>query len=139
MATVKEIMTPGVECVGENDTLVEAAKRMKELDVGSLPICGEDQKLHGMLTDRDIVVGCIADGGDPGATTAGQLAKGTPVWVSADAPAGEALKRMAQAKVRRLPVIENGQLVGIVSQADVAKQLPEDEVGSLVELISSGS
>ena len=65
MATARDIMTGGVECVGENETLDDAARKMRDLDVGSLPICGEDNRLKGMLTDRDIVVRCLAEGGDP--------------------------------------------------------------------------
>ena len=68
MATARDIMTGGAECVGENETLVDAARKMRDLDVGSLPICGDDQRLKGMITDRDIVVRCLADGGDPSAT-----------------------------------------------------------------------
>lgn len=66
-------MTGGAECVGENETLEQAARKMKDLDVGSLPICGEDNRLKGMLTDRDIVVKCLADGRDPRTATAGEF------------------------------------------------------------------
>ena len=65
MATARELMTEGAECVNSTDTLVEAARKMRDLDVGALPICGEDQRLKGMLTDRDIVVKCLAEGNDP--------------------------------------------------------------------------
>jgi CBS domain-containing protein len=136
VATAREIMTGGVECVGESETLVDAARRMRDLDVGSLPICGEDNRLKGMLTDRDIVVRCLAEGGDPASTRAGDLAQGKPVTVGADDPVEEILRTMSQYKVRRLPVIDGHDLVGIVSQGDVAKNLPEDRVGDLVEAIS---
>jgi CBS domain-containing protein len=136
MATAREIMTGGVECVGESETLVEAARKMKQLDVGSLPICGEDNRLKGMLTDRDIVVKCIAEGGDPNSAKAGDFAEGKPVTVGADDPAEEILRTMGQYKVRRLPVIDGHDLVGIVSQADVAKALPETKVGEVLEAIS---
>jgi CBS domain-containing protein len=65
MTTARDIMTEGTECVGTGDTLVDAARKMRDLDVGGLPICGDDGKLAGMITDRDIVVRCLADGGDP--------------------------------------------------------------------------
>ena len=136
MATARDIMTGGVECVGENETLADAARKMRDLDVGSLPICGEDNRLKGMLTDRDIVVKCIAQGGDPTSTRAGDYAEGKPVTVGADGPVEEILRTMTQYKVRRLPVIDGHDLVGMVSQGDVAKNLPEERVGDLVEAIS---
>ena len=117
MATARDIMTGGAECVGENETLVEAARKMRDLDVGSLPICGDDQRLKGTITDRDIVVRCLAEGGDATSTRAGELAKGKPVTVGADDPVEEILRTMSQYKVRRLPVIDGHDLVGVVSQA----------------------
>ena len=137
MVTARDIMTGGVECVGENETLVEAARKMRDLDVGSLPICGEDNRLKGMLTDRDIVVRCLAEGGDPNSTRAMDLAQGKPVTVGADDPVDEILRTMSQYKVRRLPVIDGHNLVGVISQADVARSMPERKVGDLVEAISS--
>jgi CBS domain-containing protein len=136
VASARDIMTGGVECVGENETLADAARKMRDLDVGSLPICGEDNRLKGMLTDRDIVVKCIAQGGDPSSTRAGDYAEGKPVTVGADDPVQEILRTMSQYKVRRLPVIDGHDLVGMVSQADVARNLPEEMVGDLVEAIS---
>jgi CBS domain-containing protein len=134
--TAREVMTGGVECVGENETVLDAAKKLTDLDVGSMPICGEDNRLKGMLTDRDIVVRCLAEGGDPTSTRTGDLAQGKPVTVGADDPVEEILRTMTQYKVRRLPVIDGHDLVGIVSQGDVAKNLPEERVGDLVEAIS---
>jgi CBS domain-containing protein len=137
MATAREIMSGGVECVGEKETLVEAAKKMRDLDVGSLPICGEDNRLKGMLTDRDIVVKCLAEGGDPSTTTAGSLAEGKPVTIGADDDLDELVRTMSQHKVRRLPVIDGHDLIGVVSQGDVAKALPPEKVGDLLESVSS--
>ena len=137
MATARDIMTGGAECVGENETLVEAARRMRELDVGALPICGEDNRLKGMVTDRDIVVKVIAEGGDPASTTAGTLCEGQIVTIGADDPIEEVLRTMKQYKVRRLPVIDGHDLVGMVSQADVAKNVPQEKVGELLKTISS--
>ena len=136
MTTAREIMTGGAVCANTPDTLVEVAKKLRDLDVGSLPICGEDGKLAGMLTDRDIVVRCIAEDGDPSATTAGDLAEGKPVTIGADDSVEETLRTMSEHAVRRLPVIDGHELVGIVSQADVAKNLSEESVGALVEAIS---
>ncbi|HEY9349246.1 MAG TPA: CBS domain-containing protein [Acidothermales bacterium] len=132
-------MTSRAECIGENETLVAAARKMRDLDIGSMPICGDDDRLKGMITDRDIVVRCVAEGNDPSEMRAGELGQGKPVTIGADDPVEEILRTMAQYKVRRLPVIDGQRLVGIVSQGDVAKNLPEERVGELVEAISSGS
>jgi CBS domain-containing protein len=72
----RDVMSTDVTCVGENETLLDAARKLAELDVGSLPICGEDDRLKGMLTDRDIVVKALAQGKDPGSTKAGELGQG---------------------------------------------------------------
>jgi CBS domain-containing protein len=136
VTTAREIMTGGVECIGENETLELAAQKMKDLDVGSLPICGEDNRLKGMVTDRDIVVKVLAGGQDPRAVKAGELGQGKPVTIGADDSIEEAIKTMQSHQVRRLPVIDGHELVGILSQADVARNYPEDRVGELVEFIS---
>lgn len=136
MTTAREIMTGSAECARTTDTLADAAKKMRDLDVGSLPICGEDDRLKGIITDRDIVVRCIAEGGDPTTTTVDSLAEGKPVTIGADDSVEEALHTMVEHHVRRLPVIDGHELIGMVSQADIAKNLPEDKVGELVEAIS---
>ena len=136
MAIARDIMTGGAECVGENETLVDAARKMRDLDVGSLPICGEDERLKGILTDRDIVVKCLAEGGDAGSAKAGDLAQGKPVTIGADDDVSEALATMKEHKIRRLPVIDGHDLIGMLTQADVARSLSEDRVGDLVEYIS---
>jgi CBS domain-containing protein len=133
----RDVMSTGTECIGENDTILDAAKRLAEVDVGAMPICGEDNRLKGMLTDRDIVVKVLAQGKDPSATKAGELGEGKPVTIGADDSVEEALRTMAANKVRRLPVIDGHDLVGMVSQADIAVNLPEDQVGGLVEVISA--
>jgi len=137
MTTARDIMTPGAECAGVNDTLVDAARKMRDLDIGALPICGEDNRLKGMITDRDIVVKCLAEGRDPNSTKVGELAEGKPVTIGADDSVEEALHTMSTHGVRRLPVIDGHDLVGMVSQADIARNLPEDKIGDLVEAISS--
>ena len=136
MPTAREIMTPDVTCVGEGESLTAAARKMAQLNVGSLPICGQNDRLIGMLTDRDVVVKVIAEGGDPGTVTAADLAQGKPVTIGADDDAAEILRTMAQYKVRRLPVIDGHRLVGIVAVADVARALPDRPVGDLIDAIS---
>jgi len=137
MTTAREIMTGNAECASVNDSLIDAARKLRDLDVGALPICGEDDRLAGMITDRDIVVKCIADGGDPSSVKVSELAEGKPVTIGADDSVEDALRTMSQHGVRRLPVIDGHDLVGMISQADIARNLPEESVGDLVEAISS--
>src|SRR5215210_2508800 len=138
MTTARDIMSGGAECAQTTETLADAAKKMRDLDVGALPICGEDDRLKGMITDRDIVVKCIAEGGDATSTKVESFCEDKPVTIGADDSVEEALKTMSDHGVRRLPVIDGHDLVGVVSQADIAKNLPEEQVGELVEAISSG-
>lgn len=135
--TAREIMSPDAECVREGDSVLDAAEKMARLDVGALPICGEDDRLKGMLTDRDIVVRVLAEGKDPSGTTAGELAEGKPVTIGADDSAEEALRTMSEHKLRRLPVIDGHELIGIVSQGDLATALGREQAGELLETISS--
>ncbi len=135
--TAREIMTGDAECIGENETVVTAAEKMARLDVGSLPICGEDDRLKGMLTDRDIVVKVLAQGKDPAQTKTSELAEGKPVTIGADDSAEDALHTMTEHKVRRLPVIDGHELIGVVSQGDLATALGREQVGALVEAISA--
>ena len=136
MTTARDIMTADVTCVGEDETLTAAAHKMAQLGVGSLPICGSDERLKGMLTDRDIVIKSLARDQDPGQVTAGQFAEGKPVTIGADDDVDEVLSTMATHKVRRLPVIDGHRLVGFVALADVARALPDRPVGDLVDAIT---
>jgi CBS domain-containing protein len=135
----RDIMSSDCTCIGENDSVLDAAKKLAQLDVGSMPICGEDNRLKGMLTDRDIVVKVLAQGKDPASTRAGELGvgDGKTVTIGADDSVEDALRTMIDNKVRRLPVIDGHDLVGIVSQADIATNLDEEKVGDLVEAISA--
>ncbi|MFF9915505.1 CBS domain-containing protein [Streptomyces sp. NPDC013457] len=135
MTTAREIMHTGASCVQENESLLDAARRMSELDVGALPICGPDDRLHGIITDRDIVVKCLAKGKDPHHMTAGDLAQGKPVTVDVEADSEEVLRTMQDHHIRRVPVIDDHRLVGMISEADLARHLPEERVGHFVEEI----
>ncbi|MFD9520723.1 CBS domain-containing protein [Streptomyces sp. NPDC059979] len=137
MTTARDIMTPEPECIDAESTVLEAAQKLARLDVGALPICGADHKLKGMLTDRDIVIKVLAEGKDPAICKAGELAQGEAVTIGADDDAAEILHTMTEHHVRRLPVIDGHDLVGIVAQADVARALPDPQVGDLLEAISS--
>lgn len=135
MATAREIMHVGAECIGENDSLADAARRMRDLHVGAMPICGEDDRLHGIITDRDIVVRCVAEGTDPSSVTARQLAQNSLIWVDVNADHQEVLRLMGQHKLRRLPVIEDHRLVGMISEADVAMHMSEEEIAAYTRTI----
>ncbi|MEV6202474.1 CBS domain-containing protein [Streptomyces sp. NPDC051771] len=137
MTTAREIMTPDATCIGAEDSILEAAKKMTDLGVGALPICGSDERLKGMLTDRDIVVKVLGAGKDPATCMAGEFAQGEAVTIGADDDAAEILRTMAEHKVRRLPVIDGHTLVGLVAQADVARALPDPQVGELLEALSN--
>jgi CBS domain-containing protein len=128
-------MHPGCECLGINENLIDAARWMAELNVVALPVCGQDDRLEGIITDRDIVVKCIAKGKNPAEVKAGDLIEEAHVWwIDADADIDEVLHQMAEHKIRRLPVLENKELVGIISQAELATKLLE-----LVEAVSGPS
>jgi len=135
----RDIMHPGAECIGENDSVATAAQRMRDLGVGSLPICGADDRLHGILTDRDIAVKCIAEGRDPAQVRAGELVEGTLFWVDANADIGEVLNQMEDHRVKRLPVIESHRLVGMISEADLARNLDEHRLAEFVEKVYAAS
>ncbi|MFD3679188.1 CBS domain-containing protein [Streptomyces sp. NPDC058613] len=136
MTTARDIMTEDAECIGAQETVFEAAQKMTRMGVGALPICGEDDKLKGMLTDRDIVVKVLGAGKDPGQVKAGELAQGEAVTIGADDDAAEILATMSEHQVRRLPVIDGHRLVGIVAQADVARALPDPQVADLLQALS---
>lgn len=136
MSVVREFMTTDARCITENQSLVDAARMMMDLDCGSLPICGDDGRLKGMITDRDIVLKCVAEGRNPADVMARDLATGKPYWVDADANVDEAIDMMERHQVRRLPVISDHRMVGIISQGDIARNYSEQRVGELVEHIS---
>ena len=136
MSAVREFMTTDARCIRESESLVDAARMMMDLDCGALPICGDDGKLKGMITDRDIVLKCVAAGRDPGQMMARDLASGKPYCVDADANVDAAIDMMEKHQIRRLPVISDHKLVGIISQGDIARNYSEQRVGQLVEHIS---
>jgi CBS domain-containing protein len=135
MTTARDIMHAGATCIGEHETLQHAAQQMRDLDVGSLPIRGDDDRLHGIITDRDIVTKCIADGADPARITAGELAQGMPVTIEPQADVAEVLRTMEQHQIHRLPVIESQQPVGMISQYDLSRHLSGNAVGECVGAI----
>lgn len=134
MTTVADVMTPGVESTSSTATLRDAARAMREGDFGSMPVV-DDGQLTGILTDRDIVVRAVAEGLDPAARV-GDVASRDPVTVEPGEDLDDAMDLMARHRIRRLPVVEDGRLVGVVSQADVALGAKEAQTGAVVEQIS---
>ena len=133
---VRDVMTSSPRTIDPSTVLHEAARLMRDEDVGALPIV-EGDRLQGMLTDRDIAIRAVAEGKDPQSTTAQEVASRDLVTIDPEQSLDEALRLMAKHQVRRLPVVEeDGRLVGIVAQADAAMSGDEREVGRTVEEIS---
>ena len=131
------IMHKGCECAKHDMSVFEASKLMERDMIGALPVCGPDNKLMGMVTDRDMVVKCIAKGLDPKECIVKDLCEGPVVWINQNATAREVLASMEEHQIRRLPVLDdNKTLVGIITQADLAKHLGEYAVGELVTAIA---
>jgi CBS domain-containing protein len=139
MTTARDMMHVGVKCIGEHETLDNAARIMRQHGVGALPICGDDDRLHGIVTDRDIVIKCLATGGDPRSMTAAELAQGKPVTVDAGTDLHEVLRTMREHQIKRLPVIEEHRLVGMISEADLARHLSDDDLAEFVEAVYARS
>jgi CBS domain-containing protein len=138
MERVRNVMTQNPTSCDPAATAAEAAKVMASEDVGSVPVV-KAGRLVGIVTDRDVVVRVLAEGRDPNSTTIGEIASSDLETVSPDDDLDTALRKMASSKVRRLPVVEGDQLVGIVAQADVARQGDDSETGQVVEEISRQS
>ena len=133
---LRDVMTSKPRTIEPSTPLEQAARIMRDEDVGALPIV-EGDRLFGMLTDRDIAIRAVADGKDPKATKAQDVASRQVVTVDPEQSLDEALRLMASHQVRRLPVVEeDGRLVGIVAQADAAMEGDERKVGRTVEEIS---
>ncbi|WP_431967596.1 CBS domain-containing protein [Nocardia sp. bgisy134] len=131
----RDIMHADATCIPADETIDRAAQMMRNMDVGALPICHND-RLVGMLTDRDIVVRCIAEGHNPGRIRAGDLAKGTPRWVDADADLQQVLELMEQNQIKRLPVIENKRLIGMICESDLAKNVTDAQLAEFISAVS---
>ncbi len=118
---VRDLMNPSVVTVEPGSSAALAARLISRHNVGALPVCGSDRKLRGMVTDRDIVLRCVAAEEDPAQTPVRDIMTRGCASIAPGADCREATRLMAEQQVRRLPVVEDGKLVGIVSLADLAK------------------
>lgn len=138
---LKDIMTPDVECVRPGDTLQEAARKMKSLDVGPMPVCGDNDKIVGMLTDRDITIRATAEGLDPKTAKVRDAMTDEVVYCFEDQDVKEAAKLMEERQIRRLLVMNRDKrLVGIVSLGDLAtKTGDKQQAGEVIKDVSEPS
>lgn len=135
---VRDIMTTEVRTAAPDTTIEEIATMMRDEDVGSIPVV-DGNELSAILTDRDIVVRCLAEGKDPAETTAEDIASEDLVTIEPDADVRQAARLMSSRQIRRLPVVEDGNLVGMVALGDIAvKQRDEEVSGEALEEISEG-
>ena len=133
---VSDVMTTRPRAVTPNTPVTQVAELMRDEDVGAIPVVQDDQ-LVGMVTDRDIVVRAVAQGKDPRGMPAAEVSSRELVTVDPDQDLSDALQLMAQHQVRRLPVVDrDNHLVGVVSQADVAREVKDKAAGELLEDIS---
>jgi CBS domain-containing protein len=132
---ISELMSPNPCAIDANKPVAYAARMMKDEDVGLAPIV-DGERLVGTLTDRDIVTRVVAEGKDPQSVTVREVASTNLVTVDPKQDLDEALRLMASNQVRRLPVVEDGRLVGVIAQADVAREAKDKQTGELVEEIS---
>jgi CBS domain-containing protein len=138
--SVRDAMTQNPRSIGVSASVVEAARLMRDQHIGSLPIT-DGEELVGMITDRDITTRVVAEAADPKTTSVGNVSSRDLISVKPDDDLEDAVQLMASHQVRRLPVVEDGRLVGIVAQADIALNFRENEqrIGELVEAISEPS
>jgi len=136
MTKARDLMTAGAEYLKGDNTVAEAAKKFASMSTGALPVCDTNGHLQGVVTDRDVVVEVVAAGKSPDKTKLIDLVHGEAVTIGADDSIDEAIATMKDHKVRRLPVIDGDKLVGMLSQADIARACSPDQVGDLVAAIS---
>lgn len=136
---VKDVMTHEVQCVSPDTTLQDAARKMRDLNVGPLPICDND-RLAGMITDRDIIIRGVAEGKNPATTPVRDVMTSNVVWCFEDQDVNSAADLMKEKQIRRLLVLNGDKrLVGIVSLGDLAVETSDEHLcGSTLEAVSSG-
>ncbi|MGN6472681.1 MAG: CBS domain-containing protein [Mycobacteriales bacterium] len=136
MTKARDLMTEGADYLKGDNTVADAAKTLASMSTGAIPVCDTDGHLRGVVTDRDLVVEVVAAGKSPDKTKLIDLIHGEAVTIGADDSIELAITTMKDHKVRRLPVIDGDKLVGMLSQADIARACPPEQVGELVAAIS---
>lgn len=135
---IRDIMTRPAIRIHKDEPISVAARTLEHYNIGALPVCGSDGRLCGLVTDRDIVIRCLAPERKPEQTTVGQIMTGRVLTVSPDMDASEAARLMGAQQVRRLPVVENGKLCGMVTLGDLASSWEDAGAGAaLTEITSS--
>jgi CBS domain-containing protein len=137
MPTAREIMTPNPTIVKTDASVADIAKRLRDEDIGAVIVCNEDNRIEGLITDRDIAVEIVAGGKDASGTKASDLLSGMEtVTIGADDDVREAVRTMKDHAVRRLPVIDGDRVIGMVSLADLARSVDDELAGELLRTIS---
>lgn len=126
-------MNRGAQTIGADESLLDAARHMKNLQIGSLPVRDRSGELIGMVTDRDIVIRCVADGADAASTTAGSVVGGALVTVEADTDIDQVLALMREHQVKRMPVMDGGSLIGMISESDLVAELSSERIAHFAE------
>ena len=136
---VRDLMTNRVIRVGPGESVEVAARTLTQYNIGMLPVCREDGTLCGLVTDRDLVTRCIAANRSPAKTTVRQVMTGEVLSVGPDMEAGVAAHLMGRQQVRRLPVVEDGKLCGILSLGDLANREESvmDAADALMDITSN--
>lgn len=134
---ISEIMSERVVTIDQREPVIAAARLLKRMNLGALPVTDRSGKLVGMLTDRDIVVRCVAAGGNAREMTVGDIMSRGVVTVSPDSEVSDATRRMGRGQVRRLPVVEGGKLVGMLSLADMARRCDMEAAAALADISSN--
>lgn len=132
---IREVMTKPVIRIGSDETVEVAARTLAHYNIGALPVCGSDGRLKGLITDRDVVTRCIAAGRNPGMTKVSQIMSGSVVGITPDLETKDAAEIMGRRQIRRLPVLENEKLCGMVSLGDLTRA--EADAGQALTQISS--
>ena len=134
---ISEIMSERVVTIDQREPVIAAARLLKRMNLGALPVTDRSGKLVGMLTDRDIVVRCVAAGGDPREMSVGDIMSRGVVTASPESEVSDAARRMGRGQVRRLPVVEGGKLVGMLSLADMARRCDMEAAAALADISSN--
>ena len=138
MPVARDIMSKNPRIVSVDDSVRDIAGILADEGIGSVIVCNDEKRLQGMITDRDLAVEVLARDRDPGSTKASDLVDGSEViTIGADDSIDEAITTMKNYAVKRLPVIDGDEVIGVVSQADIARSADEKQVGDLVEAIAS--